>query len=57
LYWSYHPETKKRFDYLVEWDPECLMTGTNRGLPLVHAIVKYKIGAEKFNMFLKAALK
>jgi len=33
------------------------MTGTNRGLPFVHAFVKYKIGAEKFNMFLKAALK
>ena len=27
LYWSCHPDTKIRFDFFAEWDPDCLMTG------------------------------
>jgi len=36
LYWSCFPALKMRFEYLAEWDPDNLMTGTYVGLPLSH---------------------
>jgi hypothetical protein len=39
LFWSCGPDAKMRFEYLAEWDPDCLMTGTFEGLPLSHAVI------------------
>jgi len=34
FYWSCFPYQTMRFEYLAEWDPDNLMTGTYEGLPL-----------------------
>lgn len=40
LYWSCVPYAKMRFEYLAEWDPDCLITSTFDDLPISHAITK-----------------
>lgn len=57
LYWSCHPQAKMRFEYLAEWDPDNLMSGTYKSLPLGHAIVKQEDGLNEFTMYLQTALK
>jgi len=47
----------RRFEYLAEWDPDCLMTGTFRDLPLSHAIIERSGDITHFNLFLTTALK
>ena len=41
VYRSYFPfpQSKMRFKYLAEWDPDCLMTDTYKDLPLSQAII------------------
>jgi hypothetical protein len=58
LYSSCHQQAKMRFEYLTEWDPDCLMTCTFKDLPLSHAaIIKHRIDITFFAMFLKTSLK
>ena len=33
-------QAKMMFQYLAKWDPDCLMTGTFKCLPLSHAVMK-----------------
>ena len=54
LFWSCHLRSKMRFEYLAEWDPDCLMTCTFKDLPLSHAIIKHRIDIR--HMFLKTLL-
>jgi len=46
-----------RFEYLVEWDPDCLMAATNEHLPLCHAIIKSWNHLECFTVYFQTALK
>ena len=57
LYWACGPATKMRFEYLAEWDPDCLMSGTFKGLPLSHAIIEHKRDFTSFLTFFQTALK
>ena len=49
------PHTKMRFEYLAEWDPDCLMTDTYQGLPLSHAVIRTP--KTRFTIFLTTSLK
>jgi len=57
LYFSCFPELKMMIDYLAEWDPDNLMTGTYRDLPLSHAVIERGTNIKLFNMFLATSLK
>ena len=57
LFKSCHPQSKMRFEYLAEWDPVNLTTGTFRDLPLGHAFIKHSLDLTRFNMFLTTSLK
>jgi len=57
LYWSCRPTSKMRFEYLTEWDLDCLMTGTFRNLPLSHAIIQRKQSITSFIMYFQTALR
>ena len=58
LLWSCQPSSMMRFEYLVEWDPDCLMAATtNEHLPLGHAIIKNWNHLECFTMYFRTALK
>ena len=57
LFWSCHLRSKMRFEYLAEWDPDCLMTGTFRDLPLSHAIIEHSLDLTCFTLFLTTSLK
>jgi len=63
LYWSCHLDCKMRFSFFAEWDPDCLMTGEYKDLPLYHAIIKNyheddEIGdTRKFHLFLQNSLR
>jgi hypothetical protein len=55
---SCFPTSKKRFEYLADWDPDCLMTGTNsQHLPNVHDIIMNGAGLASFTLYLRASLK
>ena len=45
------------FQYLAKWDPDCLMTGTYRDLPLGHAIIEREDDITRFAIYLQIALK
>jgi hypothetical protein len=54
---SCKPAAKKRFEYLADWDPDCLMTDTNsQDLPNMHYIIKH-IDLASFTLYLRACLK
>jgi len=63
LYCSIHPNAKLRFEYLADWDPDCLMTCTyDDDMSLSHALFLHKTGyyatgIEKFTIFLQNSLK
>jgi len=57
LFWSCDPQSKMRFEYLAEWDPDCLMTGTCEDLPLSHANIQYKQIIKCFAIYFQTALK
>ena len=57
LYQSCHPDTKMRFEYLAEWDPDCLMTDTYKDVPLGHAFIKHFVNLTCFIMYFQTALK
>jgi len=59
LFWSCQTQSKRRFEYLAEWDPDCLMTGTFRDLPLSHAIIQHdcKDIITRFTIYFQTALK
>jgi len=54
-YWSCSPTSNKRFEYLVDWDPEALKDCNNTGYPLIHAAAGS--GIELFVMAVKAGMK
>jgi|FLMP01.1.fsa_nt_emb hypothetical protein len=54
---SCHPQVKMRFEYLAEWDLDCLMTGTCRDRPLIHEIIKRNSkDLSRFTLYFEAAL-
>ena len=53
LYWSCHPTSSARFEYLLHWDPKALISKTHAS-PLTMA--KYE-SIEHFVMILKAGMK
>ena len=57
LYHSCHPVQKLRFEYLAGWDPDNLMNGTYKGLPISHAIIKHHKDLDEFTMYVQTALK
>ena len=57
LFHSCCPGAKMRFEYLAEWDSNCLMTGTFNDLPLSHAIIEYsKKDLTCFTIYFQTAL-
>jgi len=56
LFFASNAETPMRFEYLIDWCPEGLKTHQYRGLPLIHARIKYG-SIEEFSMFFKTALR
>eukprot|EP00979_Chaetoceros_neogracilis_P013203 scaffold3725_cov203-Chaetoceros_neogracile.AAC.2 len=49
--------SKKRFEYLADWDPDCLMTGTNsQDLPNMHHIIKI-VNLASFTLYFRSTLK
>jgi len=52
---SVNVTSSMRSDYLAGWCPEGLKTHRFRGLPLIHAIIKFR-SIKRFSAFLKAAL-
>ena len=54
---SCFPPSKMRFKYLAGWDPDNLMTGTYKGLPLSHAVIERGTNIKSFNLFLTTSLK
>eukprot|EP00979_Chaetoceros_neogracilis_P000352 scaffold81_cov164-Chaetoceros_neogracile.AAC.1 len=57
LYRACHPAAKMRFEYLAEWDPDSLMTGTRKGLPYIHCIINKYQCLPSFTMYLRTSLK
>jgi len=57
LFWSCFQTNKMTFEYLAEWDPDNLMTGTYKGLPINHAIIKHRKDLDGFTVFLATSLK
>jgi len=55
LYYACGPASQLRFDYFVDWDAQGLKNHQHDGLPIVHAVIKYR-PIEYFKVFLKAAL-
>ena len=46
-----------RFEYLVEWDPDCLILSTYRDLPLRHALNEFWTdNLTRFNIYLQSTL-
>jgi hypothetical protein len=56
LFHACRPAAPMRFQYLIDWCPEGLKTYQYRGLPLIHARIKYG-SIEEFSMFFKTALR
>ena len=56
LYHACHPGAQLRFDYFVDWDAQGLKNHQYDGLPIIHALIKYREGIEHFKVFFKAAL-
>jgi hypothetical protein len=57
LYRACHPAAKMRFEYLAEWDPDSLMTGTRKGLPYIHYIINKYQSLSSFTIYLRTSLK
>jgi hypothetical protein len=58
LLYSCKPASKKRFEYIAEWDPDCLMTGTDsQDLPNMHDIIMKGADLTSFTLYLRASLK
>ena len=57
LYQSCHPQSKMRFEYLAEWNPDCLATVTFEDLPLIHDIIKNNASLTSFTIYFQTALK
>jgi hypothetical protein len=57
LHLACHPATKMRFEYLAEWDPDSLMTGTCKGVPYIHHIINTSQSLASFTMYLRTSLK
>jgi hypothetical protein len=57
LYRACHPSAKMRFEYLAEWDPDSLMTGTRQGLPYIHCIINIDQSLSSFTMYLRTSLR
>ena len=58
LYSSCYPGSKMRWEYLAEWDPDCLMIITYEYLPISHAIIKREQGSiDAFTVYFQTALK
>ncbi len=57
LFWSCGPDAKMRFEYLAEWDPDCLITGSFSDLPISHGVIERSKDLTRFNMFLTTSLK
>jgi hypothetical protein len=55
LYYAFNVTSSMRSDYLAGWCPEGLKIHQFRGLPLIHAIIKFS-SINRFLAFLKAAL-
>jgi hypothetical protein len=56
LFWSCRPQSKMRFEYLAEWDPDCLMTGTFNNMPISHAIIENSKDITSFTVYFQTAL-
>jgi hypothetical protein len=54
---SCHPQSKMRFNYLAEWDPDRLITTTYRYLPESHAMIEHRNDLRFFVMYFQTALK
>jgi hypothetical protein len=47
-----------RFEYLAEWDPDCLINSTYKDLPLSQqAIIEQEDSLNRFTMYFQTALK
>ena len=57
LYRACHPSAKMRFEYLAEWDPDSLITGTRKGLPHIHYIINKYQSLSSFIVYLRTSLK
>ena len=64
LFWSCNPDSKMRFAYLADWDPDCLITtglvtSETIYLPMSHAIIEYysEDSLTHFTMYFQTALK
>ena len=57
LFWSCGPESKMRFEYLAEWNSDCLATVTFEDLPLIHDIIKNNASLTSFTIYFQTALK
>jgi hypothetical protein len=57
LYRACHPAAKMRFEYLAEWDPDSLITGTRKGVPHIHSIINIDQCLPSFTMYLRTSLK
>jgi len=57
LHLACYPATKMRFEYLAEWDPDSLMTGTCKGVPYIHHIINTSQSLASFTMYLRTSLK
>jgi hypothetical protein len=57
LYRACHPAAKMRFEYLAEWDPDSLITGTLKGVPYIHYIINKDQSLSSFTMYLRTSLK
>jgi hypothetical protein len=56
LYYACGPGAQLRFDYFIDWDAQGLKNHQVGGLPIIHALIKYREGIECFQVFFKAAL-
>ena len=56
LYHACHLRAQLSFAYFIDWDAQGLKNHQVGGLPIIHALIKYREGIECFQVFFKAAL-
>jgi len=58
LYWSCRQNSKMRFQYFAEWDPDSLVTCTYKDLPYSHAINEnWRNDITRFALYFQTSLK
>jgi hypothetical protein len=58
LYWSCRQNSKTRFQYLAQWDPDSLVTCTYKDLPCSHAINEnWRNDITRFALYFQTSLK